>query len=250
MIELSDNIQRFCKFCGEPVTYLEDFNDYFCRYCNSYQTTSTSIQSKGKKAESIKTNVDTSLPPTHRPMLPPEWRDNIPIFRHRQYLVVQAFFSFGPKYTIYNVSGQKMGECQGKIFSWGGEFDFFDTANRYVAKVKGNPQLLPFQTKTWDIYDYQGVFKGAIKSQFGFFRRTWELYNEHGQLIARPNEQIWFKYNWQAVDMQGRVLVTVDKQLFTFRDKFSVVVSEYIDPLIALAYAIAIDYMYFRGDKS
>ena len=76
------------------------------------------------------------------------------------------------------------------------------------------------------------------------------MYNEHGHLIAIPNEQIWFKYNWQAVDNHGRVLVTVDKQWFTFRDKFSVVVSEHIDPLIALAYAIAIDYMYFKGDKS
>lgn len=241
---------RFCKFCGESVEYLQDFNDYYCRFCNSYQTKSTSFEVKGKKTETIKTHIDSSLPPLQPPRLPQEWRENIPIFRHGEYLLVQAIFSWGPKYTIYNVSGQIMGECRGKILSWGGEFDFFDVSGRHVAKIKGNPTLVNFQTKTWDITDHRGRFKGAIKSKYGFLRRTWELYDEHGRLIALPNEQVWFKYNWQAIDNRGRVLVAVDKQFFTFRDKFKVTVSPEMDPLIALAYAIAIDYMYFRGDKS
>ncbi|MFW9921821.1 MAG: hypothetical protein ACFFDW_00845 [Candidatus Thorarchaeota archaeon] len=243
---MADNVPRFCKFCGESVEYLPDFKDYFCRYCNSYQTTSVPFQAEGKKPEKIQINVENSLPPDKPPVLPPEWRDNIPIFRHREYLVVQAMFSWGPKYDIYNITGLKMGECRGKILSWGGEFDFFDTANRHVAKVKGNPTLLNYQTKTWDVYDYAGKFKGAIKSHFGFFKRKWELYNEHGQLVALPNEQIWLKYNWQAVDTRGTVLIQVDKQFFTFRDKFRVVVHPQIDPLLALAYAISIDYMYFQ----
>jgi len=245
---LSRESPRFCKFCGEPVEYLTDFNDYFCKYCNSYQTKSVPIQSKGKKVERTKISFDSSPPPLQRPNLPPEWQDNIPIFRHSEYLVVQAILSFGPKYTIYNVSGLKMGECQGRILSWGGEFDFYDNDGKHVAKVKGSPTLLSIQTKTWKITDYRGTFKGAIKSHYGFLKRNWELYNEYGTLIARPNEQVWFKYNWQAVSPRGEILVSVDKQVFAIRDKFSVKVSPNIDPLIALAYSIAIDYMYFKGD--
>jgi len=246
---LSNEYPRFCKFCGEPVEFLTDFQDFYCKYCNSYQTKSTPIHAKGKKAETLKTSIDSSPPPLQRPHLPPEWQDNIPIFRHSQYLVVQAILSFGPKYTIYNVSGLKMGECQGKILSWGGEFDFYDNNGQHVAKVKGSPTLLSFQTKTWTITDYRGFTKGLIKSHFGFFKRNWELYDERGSLVARPNEQVWFKYNWQAVSPRGQILVSVDKKLFTFRDKFSIIVSPEIDPLIALAYAIAIDYMYFQGNK-
>ena len=232
------------------MEYLVDFDDYYCKSCNSYQTKASPIQSKSKQAETIKMGMDSSLPPLVPPKLPSEWRENIPMFRHGQYLIVQAFFSWGPKYTIYNVSGQVMGECRGKILSWGGEFDFYDVHGKHVAKIKGNPTLLNFQTKTWEITDYRGQFKGAIKSKYGFLRRTWELYDEHGRLIAMPNEQIWFKYNWQAVNNRGQTLVAVDKQIFTFRDKFTVTVSPELDPLIGLAYAIAIDYMYFRGDKS
>lgn len=235
---------RYCKFCGEQVQYLPEFSDYYCQGCHSYQTHADAIEAGGKKAPTYQ--IDKNPPPLTPPMLPHAWRNNIPMFRHREYLVIQAFFSWGPKYTIYNVTGQQMGEIRGKIISWGGEFDFFDTYGNHVAKVKGNPTIIGFQDKTFDIYDHVGAFRGAIKGKYGFLKRTWELYNHQGQLIGLPNEQIWLKTNWQAVDPHGRLLLTVDKKWFTWRDQFRVVVSEIIDPLIALAYAVAIDYMYFQ----
>ncbi|MHA1211642.1 MAG: LURP-one-related/scramblase family protein [Candidatus Heimdallarchaeota archaeon] len=238
------DVPRFCKFCGEQVVYMPDFNDHFCQYCHSYQTHAESVQVKGKKAPAYQ--IDSNPPPTIRPTLPPAWQHNIPMFRHREYLVVQAFFSWGAKYTIYNVTGQVMGSIKGKIISWGGEFDFSDFNGNHVAKIKGKPTLVGFQDKTFDIYDHQGAFRGAIKGKYGFLRRKWELYNHQGQLIGLPNEQIWLKTNFQAIDPHGRILVSVDKKWFTFRDQFRVIVSEFIDPLIALAYAVAIDYMYFR----
>jgi len=48
-------------------------------------------------------------------------------------------------------------------------------------------------------------------------------------------------------DGHGKVLLEVDKKLWTWQDQFTVVVSEQIDPLIALAYAVAIDYLYFQN---
>jgi uncharacterized protein YxjI len=245
-LTLSDNRPRYCKFCGEQVQFIEDFNDFYCNFCHSYQTHSESIEVKGKKAP--KYQIDPNPPPLQPPALPREWRENIPMFRHREYLIIQAIFSWGPKYTIYNVTGQQMGEVKGKIISWGGEWDFYDLSGRHVAKVKGKPTIFGFQDKTFDIFDHQGRFQGAIKGKTGFLRRWWELYNEHGQLIGKPNEQVWVKTNWQMVDGRGQVMLSVDKKWFTFRDQFRVVVSEHISPLIALAYAIVIDYLYFQGD--
>jgi len=241
---LYDTQNRFCKFCGEQVQYLPEFNDYYCQGCHSYQTHADAIEASGKKAPAYQ--IDPNPPPLAPPMLPPAWKNNIPMFRHREYLVIQAIFSWGAKYTIYNVTGQKMGEIRGKIISWGGEWDYFDVHGTQVAKVKGNPTLVGFQDKTFDIYDHAGAFRGAIKGKYGFMRRRWELYNHQGQLIGLPNEQIWLKTNFQALDPHGRLLLTVDKKWFTFRDQFRVIVSELIDPLIALAYAVAIDYMYFQ----
>jgi len=242
---LSDSQIHYCKFCGEQVQFLSEFGDYYCQGCHSFQTHADAIEAGGKKAPAYK--IDPSPPPLAPPMLPPAWRNNIPMFRHREYLVIQAFFSWGPKYTIYNVTGQQMGEIRGKIISWGGEFDFFDANGAHVAKVKGNPTVFSIQDKSFEIYDHAGNFRGAIKGKFGFLKRTWELYNHQKQLIGLPNEQLWVKTNWQAVDPQGRLLLTVDKKWFTWRDQFRVVVSEIIDPLIALAYAVAIDYMYFQN---
>ncbi|MGC9777696.1 MAG: hypothetical protein HZR80_00475 [Candidatus Heimdallarchaeota archaeon] len=245
---MSNTQTRFCKFCGEQVDFLAEFNDYYCRFCHSYQTHGESISVGGKKSPAY--NIDPNPPPVAPPVLPPAWRGNIPMFRHREYLVMQAFLSWGPKYTIYNVTGHKMGEIKGKIISWGGEWNFFDFEGRKVANVKGNPTIITFQDKKFDIRDHQGRFKGAIKGKYGFLRRKWELYDANGRLVGRPDEQVWIKMNWRLIDPQGRILLTVDKKWFTFRDQFRVVVSEHIDPLIALAYAVAIDYMYFRGDKS
>ncbi|MEA2070977.1 MAG: hypothetical protein U9O98_06765 [Asgard group archaeon] len=243
---MSHRQRRYCKFCGEPVIYLEEYDDYYCERCHSYQTQSHSVDIKGKKTPPME--MDTSLPPTNPPKLPPKWEDNIPIFRHREYLVIQAFFSFGPRYSIYNVSGQKMGECQGKILSFGGEFDFFDSNRHHVAKVKGNLTLLPFQDKVWNITDHQGHLKGKIKSRFGFLKRTWELYDDHNRLIGQPDEQVWIKLNWRMLHPNGRVALSVDKKWLTFRDQFRVRVSQNIDPLLALAFAIAVDYMYFQDN--
>ncbi|NHK30774.1 MAG: hypothetical protein FK730_05445 [Asgard group archaeon] len=244
---MADTIQRYCKFCGERVQFLNDFNDYYCSFCHSYQTHTESIEVKGKKAP--KYQIDSNPPPTQPPTLPPEWRQNIPMFRHREYLVIQAIFSWGPKYTIYNVTGQVMGEIRGKIISWGGEWTFYDFNGKLVAKVKGNPRIFGFQEKKFNISDHQNKFRGSIVGKFGFLKKFWELYDEHGRLIGRPNEQIWLKTNWQMIDPRGRMALTVDKKWFTFRDQFRVTVSEHIDPLIALAYAVAIDYLYFQGDK-
>lgn len=241
MIQLT----RFCKFCGEQVQYLEEFNDYFCSYCHSYQTHAEGIQVKGKKSQPY--SIDQSPPPEQQPRLPPLWQQNIPMFRHREYLVIQAILSWGPKYTIYNVTGQVMGEIRGKILTWGGEWDYYDFNGNHVAKVKGNPTIIGFQDKTFNITDHRGAFKGLIKGKFGFLRRSWELYDANRNLIGMPNEQIWLKYNWQMVDPRGQVLLQVDKKWFTFQDQFRVVVSENIDPLIALAYAVAIDHMYFQN---
>ncbi|MHA1639214.1 MAG: hypothetical protein ACTSXO_11445 [Candidatus Heimdallarchaeota archaeon] len=237
--------KRFCKFCGEQVDFLEDFNDYFCQHCHSFQTHAEPIDTpRGKKAFASK--VDNTLPPEKQPSLPPFWQQNIPIFRHREYLIVQAILSWGPKYTIYNVSGQKMGEIRGKVLSWGGDFEIFDFNNNLVGRIVGTPQLFGFQDKTFKIYDHTGAFRGAIVGRYAFLKRKWELYDAHKNLIGIPNEQIWFKTNWQMVDSRGNLLLSVDKKLFAFRDQFRIVVSETIDPFIALAYAIAIDWMYFR----
>ena len=245
---MSDGRIRYCKFCGEQVEFITDFNDYYCQFCHSYQTHSESIKAGGK--QSPKYRIDPSPPPETPPVLPSAWRSNIPMFRHKEYLVMQAFLSWGPKYDIYNVTGHKMGEIKGKIISWGGEWTYFDLRGNQVAKVKGNPTLFKVQDKKFDIRDYQGNFKGAIKSKFGFLKRKWELYDASGHLIGRPNEEIWLKTNFQLVDPHGRLLLNVDKKWFTFRDQFRVIVSELIDPLIALAYAVAVDYMYFQGDRS
>ncbi|MBD3189118.1 MAG: hypothetical protein GF308_00660 [Candidatus Heimdallarchaeota archaeon] len=206
-----------------------------------------SIKAKGKggKSSSIKLPVDRSPPPRKPPSLPQKWEDNIPIFRHREYLVVQALFSFRPKFDFYNISGRKMGECVGKILSWGGEFDFYDVDGRHVAKLRGNPTLLNIQ-KTFEIFDHRNVFKGAIKSSFGFPKRTWEIYDAHKRLIGRPSERVWLKTNFEMVDSRGNVLLSVDKKLWAWRDQFRVVVTPRIDPLLALAFAIAVDYMYWQ----
>jgi len=241
--QMSDRV-RYCKFCGEPVEFLSEFNDYFCRHCHSFQTHAEHIKVKGQQAAAYK--LDPNPPPEVRPVLPEQWQQNIPILRHREYLIVQALFSWGGKYTIYNVSGQKMGEIRGKVFTFGGDFEFYDFNNNLIARIKGNPRIFGFQDKTFNIYDHRGAFRGAIIGRYAFFKRNWELYDAQNRLIGQPNEQIWFKTNWQLLDPHGNLLLSVDKKLFTFRDQFRVVVSENIDPLIAIAYAIAIDWLYFR----
>lgn len=227
---------------------MEDFRDYYCRFCQSYQTTSHSLgTNRGKKTKPIQ--MDQSPPPDSPPRLPPLWRNNIPVFRHRQYLIKQTMLSFGPHYTVYNVSGQEMFEIKGKIISMGGEFDFFDRQRNHIAKIQGNISFLGLTPKEYTITDQRGNYRGKIVSTPGFFKRHWELIDERGVLIGRPNEEVWFKRNWQMTDGMGEVLLEVNKKLWTFADQFSVVVSEDIDPLIALAYAIAIDYLYFQGNK-
>jgi uncharacterized protein YxjI len=193
--------------------------------------------------------MDQSPPPDRPPTLPFAWRNNIPVFRHKQYLIKQSMFSFGPYYTVYNISGQEMFEIKGKLLSMGGEFDFFDKRGNHIAKIQGNISFFGLTTKEYTITDQRGNFRGLIKATPGFFKKYWELFDERGVLIGRPNEEVWFKRNWQMTDEVGGILLEVNKKIWSWTDQFSVVVSEKIDPLIALAYAIAIDYLYFQGDK-
>jgi uncharacterized protein YxjI len=240
---------RFCKFCGEPVEYLEEYDDYYCTHCHSYQTKTTSIDGKkGQKGSPAQSSFDSSLPPKKPLKMSAHRKRNIPIFRHREYLVKQEVFTFKPKFRIYNVSGQLMGICEGKVFTWGGEFDFRDTKGRFVARLEGDKSLFNFSNRTFNLIDSHNKHRGKIVAKYGFLKRDWVIYDEHGQYLGSPSEKIWLKNHFEMVDGRGRVLLSVQKKLFEWVDRFHVVVSPLIDPLIALSFAIVVDYFYFTGN--
>jgi uncharacterized protein YxjI len=238
--------QRFCIFCGEPVIFDDEVNDYYCPHCYSYQTLKRRprpIKHEPGESPTPSKRKKYDPPPTEPPRLSYTRRKNIPIFRHRQYHVVQKFFSFAPKFYIYNISGQLMGYCEGRLFSMGGEFAFYDISDRVIATIRGNIVCFSFlQPKEFEIRDQHGRFRGAICSTVSLFRRYWELYDANHRLIGRPDEQVFLKTDWNMTNNRGNVLLSVKRKLWTLKDQFMVTVSESIDPLIALAFAISIDY--------
>ncbi|MHA1304522.1 MAG: LURP-one-related family protein [Candidatus Heimdallarchaeaceae archaeon] len=154
-------------------------------------------------------------------------------------------------------------KVQQKILALVATYKIYDLAtDQQIFEAKRKMFTL---TPTLIIRDMAGVEVIKIKSNF-FFQNSWKIYQQD-KLIGEVTFPIIrfcgikfdvklagnvytasdvLGYSFSAVDLSGNIGFKLDRKVFSIRDTYKVETYPPLDPLFALAAALAIDSKYFQ----
>ncbi len=146
-------------------------------------------------------------------------------------LFKQRLFSWFDSYDIYDEDGKVVYTVKGQL-SWGHCMKIFDAAGNELGMIQERIfTLLP----KFEIY-MQNQYVGCISKEFTFFIPRFNIDYNGWQV-----EGDLFEWDYRIVDMSGRYVAEVFKEIFHWTDTYVIDVSNPQDALAALMLVLAID---------
>ena len=146
-------------------------------------------------------------------------------------LFKQRFFSWFDSYDIYNEAGQTVYTVKGQL-AWGHCLKIYDARGMEIGTVK--ERILTFLPK-FEMY-LGDQYIGCISKEFTLFRPKFNIDCNGWQVDGD-----WFEWDYQILDVSGRVVVNVCKELFNWTDTYVIDVDDPQNALCALMLVLAID---------
>ena len=114
----------------------------------------------------------------------------------------KPFVFIRSKVTVTKADGQNLGYFKGKLFSIGGGFWVFDTADQQVAEIKGD----------WKGWNFR--FLGRDQSELGTVTKKWaglgkELFTSADNYVIALNDQHHFRENDSLLLLAAGIAIDV-----------------------------------------
>ncbi len=153
-----------------------------------------------------------------------------------RYQIKERGWTLGDTYAIRDAAGAVALQVHGKVFSWGDDLTLTDATGREVARIK---QRLMTLMPTYEIHKGGQLF-AELRREFSWFEKTFTLD------VPGPNDYTVKGSFWQheyTFTRGGRVVATVAKRYFQWRDTYGVDIAAGEDAVSILATVIVIDLM-------
>ena len=152
-------------------------------------------------------------------------------------LFKQRLFSWFDSYDIYDENMQTVFTVQGKL-AWGHLLEIYDRNYNHAATLK--ERVLTFLPK-FEIY-IGGQMIGEVKKEFTLFKPSFSLSCNNWQVDG----DFW---EWDyKITSNGKMIATIEKQLFNWTDTYVIDVFHPQDSLLALMVVLAIDAVKCSGE--
>ena len=149
-----------------------------------------------------------------------------------QFYIQQRIFSWGDKFSIYDVNGNERYYVEGEVFTFGKKLHLYDLSGRELAYIE--QQLFAFLPH-YVIYRGDAAVAEVVK-EFTFFHPEYTVeslgWRVHGD---------FFDHDYDITDRGERVIASVQKEWFTLGDAYQITVGEGTDMINALAVVLVID---------
>lgn len=150
-----------------------------------------------------------------------------------KYQVRQRIFSFGDSFTIKDEYDNDMFIVQGEIFSFGNKLKIQNLNGQELVYIE--QKLFKFLPE-YDIY-IAGKHVANVQKEFSFFTPSFSINSINGNY--EMNGEI-FSHEFE-ISKNGRVVVSVSKEWFSFSDTYGVDIEDSEDHAFMLALVIVID---------
>ena len=146
-------------------------------------------------------------------------------------LFKQRLFSWFDSYDIYNEAEETIFTVKGKL-SWGHCLKIYDAAGSEIGTAKEVVlTLLPkFELYLGDTY------VGCISKELSFLKPKYNIDCNGWHMVGD-----FMRWNYSILDMSGRNIAVVSKQVFHLTDTYVIDVCDPQDALCALMLVLAID---------
>ncbi len=153
-------------------------------------------------------------------------------------LFKQRMFSWFDSYDIYDENQNTVFTVRGKL-SWGHRLEIYDAQDNHIATLQ--QRVLTFLPK-FEIY-IGGRMVGEIVKEFTLFTPSFSISCNGWQVSG----SFW---EWDyRITSGGRIVASIEKQLFNWTDTYIIDVANESDSLLALMVVLAIDAVKCSQDK-
>jgi uncharacterized protein YxjI len=190
-------------------------------------------------------DIDESIPPIEPPEFPKAWKRNLPIFRHREY-VLKPIFSFKEKHNFYNVHGQKLGEFKGRAFNFKGTYTVHDLEGNIVATIER--RRIKFGKFSYDIKDHHSAHIGSVVITARFFGRTFDIIDEYNNVVGFSKQPKIFRPDYDMINKEGIEVISLDRKFWS--GSMKIIILSNVNPLLALSYGLILSVMIARDQAA
>jgi uncharacterized protein YxjI len=159
----------------------------------------------------------------------------------RNYKVMQKLLAMRPVFEVYDeMSGQRIATARQTWLSFlRSTVKFEDEAGNIILTAKGG-----FFDKTFWLIDGSGQKVAKLVRPWIALRQNFTIYYRDETVKAQGGFLAW---GFEAVSNTGMFAFRLDKKILAVRDQFRVSVGDYMDPLHAIASAVVVDRIFFKG---
>lgn len=150
-----------------------------------------------------------------------------------RYQINQKILSFGDNFVIKDEYGAEKFYVKGKVFALGDKLRIYDENG--IEKVYIEQKLFKFMPE-YSVY-IEGQYVANIKKEFTFFRPRFQIDSSVGQYSIDGD---FFGYDFR-INKNGRVIASISKKFFSFRDSYGVEIADEENQALILAFVIIID---------
>lgn len=146
-------------------------------------------------------------------------------------LIREKVFSWSDRFTVTDEAGDPRYTVEGQFFSWGKKLRVYDIMEREVAYIE--QKVMSFMPR-YRVYVGENLIAEVVK-EFSFFRPRYSV------LGAGWDVEGEFWEHSYTVSKNGRPVVSIDKEWFTWGDCYTLDILDPADEIRALALVLAID---------
>jgi len=159
----------------------------------------------------------------------------------RNLKVVQKLISMRPVFELYDeVTGEKLGIIRQTWMSFlRSTLNFEDMSGRRILTAKGG-----FFDKTFWLLDESGQKIAKLTRPWIAFRKNFTIHYRDDTIKAQGGFLAW---GFEATSSSGQFAFRLDKKILAVRDQFRISVGSYMDWLHAVASAVVVDRVFFKG---
>ncbi|MHA1137108.1 MAG: hypothetical protein ACTSSE_11545 [Candidatus Thorarchaeota archaeon] len=161
--------------------------------------------------------------------------------QRRNLKVIQKLISMRPVFEIYDEdTGEKLGIIRQTWLSFlRSTLNFEDMSGRKILTAKGG-----FFDKTFWLLDESGQKIAKLTRPWIALRKNFTIHYRDEIIKAQGGFLAW---GFEANSSSGQFAFRLDKKILAVRDQFRVSVGEYMDWLHAVASAVVVDRVFFKG---
>ena len=161
--------------------------------------------------------------------------------QRRNLKVMQKLISARPVFEIYDEdTGEKLGIIRQTWLSFlRSTLNIEDASGRKILTAKGG-----FFDKTFWLLDESGQKIAKLTRPWIALRKNFTIHYRDEIIKAQGGFLAW---GFEANSSSGQFAFRLDKKIFAIRDQFRVSVGDYMDWLHAVASAVVVDRVFFKG---